>query len=57
VDFGSLIIDKLKTGKKYYVKWSFKRVGKISTEKQVDRGETTRVVYSPSSALQAFSWQ
>ncbi|MEK7746238.1 MAG: hypothetical protein AAB576_06190 [Elusimicrobiota bacterium] len=56
VDFGSLIIDKLKTGKKYYVKWSFKRVGKISTEKQVDRGETTRVVYSPSSALQAFSW-
>ncbi|MEK7656887.1 MAG: hypothetical protein AAB412_03965, partial [Elusimicrobiota bacterium] len=56
VDFGSLIIDKLKTGKKYYVKWSFKRVGKISTEKQVDRGETTRVVYTPSSALQAFSW-
>ncbi|MEK9144361.1 MAG: hypothetical protein AAB339_01980, partial [Elusimicrobiota bacterium] len=56
VDFGSLIIDKLKTGKKYYVKWSFKRVGKISTEKQVDRGETTRVVYSPSSAFQAFSW-
>lgn len=56
VDFGSLVIDKLKTGKKYYVKWSFQRVGKVSTERQVDRGETTRVVYTPSSAFQAFSW-
>ena len=34
---------QLRPGKKYYVQWSFKRVGQVSKPKQVNRGETGRV--------------
>lgn len=40
--------EKLQAGKKYYVKLSFKRVGRISKEDWVDAGETSPVAYQPS---------
>ncbi|MBI5622886.1 MAG: hypothetical protein HY924_03820 [Elusimicrobia bacterium] len=59
---GSYIVDlkafagefsqKLEAGKKYYVDYSFKRVGKISKDSVMKVGETDKAVYQPSpSAL------
>lgn len=47
VDFAKYEPD-LKAGKKYYVEWGFKRVGEISTDEYVKKGDTGTTVYKPS---------
>lgn len=48
LQFASKFSEKLQAGKKYYVKLSFKRVGRISKEDWVEAGETTPVAYQPT---------
>lgn len=38
----------LETGKKYYVKWSFRRLGRISKDTEMKGNKTAEVVYQPS---------
>ena len=45
----------LKAGKKYYAKWSFQRLGKVSKDTWMDRGETGQTVYQPSFASFGFA--
>jgi hypothetical protein len=40
-------VKKLEYGKTYYVKLSFKRLGKISTADRVEAGRSAKVVYRP----------
>lgn len=50
VDFDAFVADfseKMKAGKKYYVKWGFSRIGKISTDKYIKRGDSNTAVYAP----------
>lgn len=37
---------KLEPGKKYYVKWGFKRIGRVSKPKYVKRGKTDSTTYA-----------
>lgn len=41
---------KLEAGKSYYVKWGFKRLGKVSRPSFVKRGETGKTVFAPATA-------
>ncbi|HBL16890.1 MAG: hypothetical protein A2X36_01865 [Elusimicrobia bacterium GWA2_69_24] len=51
IDFAKAAPGKLKAGKKYYVKWSFKRVGKISKPTEMKVGETPGTVYAPNGLI------
>lgn len=42
-------LEELEPGKDYYVKWGFKRVGKISKDKFVKRGKTDSITFSPTA--------
>ncbi len=56
VNFDEFVADfseQMKPGKKYYVKWGFKRIGKISTDKYIKRGDSNTAVYAPR--LSAFA--
>lgn len=46
--YASEFSSQLKSGKKYYVKLAFRRLGKVSTDKQVDAGESQRTVFHPA---------
>jgi len=40
---------KLKAGKKYYMKWGFRRLGKVSKDTYMKKGETDGTVYKPAA--------
>ncbi|HAH06119.1 MAG TPA: hypothetical protein DCM05_06260 [Elusimicrobia bacterium] len=56
VDFNDFVNEfqsRLRADRKYYVKWGFKRLGKVSKQKLVDRGETEHVQYAPALEVAA----
>lgn len=57
IDFGeyaSEFSENLKAGKKYYVEWSFKRIGKISKDTKIKRGDGPTSKYQPKLLLVSF---
>lgn len=51
LDHAAKFSQKLEPGKNYYVKVSFKRLGKISKPDSVDLGETSPTTYQPGGLL------
>jgi hypothetical protein len=47
-DYAADFTSKLKAGKKYYVEWSFKRLGSVSTDRKMKVGDSNTVVYQPT---------
>jgi hypothetical protein len=46
-DYAEEFSEKLKAGKKYYVEWGFKRIGPISNDTYMKRGDGPEGVYRP----------
>jgi hypothetical protein len=55
IDF-SEFAKKLKGGKKYYVEYGFKRIGKVSKEKYIKTGDSPSFVYRESLAPMVFAY-
>ncbi|MFH1618273.1 MAG: hypothetical protein ABIG11_00040 [bacterium] len=42
-EFAPIFSERLKPGQNYFVKWGFKRIGRVSKDSLVDKGATSRV--------------
>ncbi|MFA6029696.1 MAG: hypothetical protein WC969_07580 [Elusimicrobiota bacterium] len=57
VDFNDFLADmtaKLEVGQTYYVEWGFRRLGQVSKDTYIKRGDTDRVTFMPTLAAAAW---
>ena len=52
-DYADKFEDKLEDGQKYFVAWSFQRLGKISTDKKIGKDDTSSLEFHKASAAGA----